>query len=162
MWDNKTKGIAQLYRRYSGMADPAYRDLLHRITGARSSTAAHLCGAHFEALMPALEAAAHLAEVNGMAVGKRPKKILDWYYWRKRYRAPGMATYAQLHLIAEQWALLRAYLPESERCDQYLFGIAKHATGTPFEAIHQLHSSDASLLIDALKDRLRYAIRRAG
>ena len=160
MWDNKSKGLVQIYRRYSGMTDVAYRDLLHRITGARSSTAPHLCGAHFEALMPALEAAAHLAEVNGMAVGKRPAKIEDWYYWRHRYRAPGMATYAQLNLITRSWQQLAEYLPEHERCDAYLLGIARHATGSTFEAINQLHSSDAALLIDALKDRLRYALRR--
>lgn len=161
-WDNKSKGLVQLYRRYAGMPDPIYRERLHQCTGARSSRDAHLCGYHFEAFMPLMESAAHLAETNGMAVGKKPRKIQDWYYWRNRYRPPGLATYAQLHAITTSWEQLRPYLLESERSDQYLLGIIHHATGDSVPALHALHSHQASLVIDALKDRLRYATRRAG
>jgi hypothetical protein len=161
-WDNKSKGLVQIYRRYAGMPDPVYRDRLHQCTGARSSRDQHLCGAHFEAFMPLMESAAHLAETNGMAVGRKPRKIQDWYYWRNRYRAPGLATHAQLHAITDLWAQFIPYLPESERSDQYLMGIAIHATGSKIAALHSLRSHQAGLLIDALKDRMRYAIRRAG
>jgi len=142
------------------MGDAVYRDLLRRQTGATTSTAPHLCGYHFEAFMPIVEAAAHLAETNGLGVGKRPAKIRNWYYWRNRYRRPGTATYAQLHRITDDWARLRDCLPDSERTDAYLLGIARHATGADLESIADLLSCDAALLIEALKDRLRYAIRR--
>lgn len=161
-WDRKSKGLVQLYRRYAGMPDAVYRDILHRHTGATSSTDTHLCGYHFEAFMPLVEAAAHLAETNGMAVGKRPARIRDWYYWRNRYRRPGLATHAQLHRIHEDWSRLRSYLPESERTDAYLVGVARHATGAEYKALYDLQSCHAALLIEALKDRLRYATRRAG
>lgn len=161
-WTNRQKGILKSYQRYAGLADLDYRALLHQVTGATSSRDAHLTQFHFDALMPLLETRAHLAETNGLARGRRPSKLSDWYYWRERAPAKGKASRRELWKIGEIWALLKPYLPETERCDSYLLGIARHATNRQVTGLHDLAVSEAMSLIEALKDRLSHACRRAG
>lgn len=163
MWDNKSKGLVQIYRRYAGMEDGVYRAHLHRLTGATSSRDAHLTGFHFEAFMVFLEISAHLAHTNGTAVGPRPRRIRDWYYWRHRQRRPGMATWPQLHLIeTDLWPKLASLLPQFQRTPAYLLGIAHHATGHPVALLRDLTAAEAGWVIDALRDRLAYASRKTG
>ena len=92
MWTNRQKGIVKTYQRYAGLADPEYRALLHEQTGATSSRDAHLTQYHFDAFMPRLEIRAHLAETNGLAVGRKPAKLSNWYYWRDRSPERGKAS----------------------------------------------------------------------
>lgn len=160
-WSNAQKGIIKAYQRYAGMSDPDYRDLLHTYAAATSSRDAHLTQFHFDAIMPLVETRAHLAETNGRAVGRRPRKIADWYYWRHRYRRPGQASHAQLHRITtDLWPMLCDTLPEPRRSHAYLCGIASHAVGHEVSHLHDLSPSEAGYLIDALKDRLAHALRR--
>ena len=96
MWTNRQKGIIKTYQRYAGLADPEYRALLHEQTGATSSRDAHLTQYHFDAFMPRLEIRAHLAETNGLAVGRKPAKLSNWYYWRDRSPERGKASSREL------------------------------------------------------------------
>jgi hypothetical protein len=164
-WSNLQKGILKSYQRYAGLPDPEYRSLLHQHTGATSSRDAHLTQFHFDAFMPVIESAAHLAETNGLAVGRRPPKLSDWYYWRNRAPGRGMATSRELHRISSPdrtglWDLLIPSLPESQRTQAYLLGIASHAVGRQVDALHGLTAVEAGHLIEALRDRLRHALRR--
>jgi hypothetical protein len=167
-WTNLQKGILKSYQRYAGLADPDYRALLHQQTGATSSRDAHLTQYHFDALMPLLEIRAHLAETNGRAVGRKPPKLTDWYYWRNRSPERGKASSRELWKISNAqgsglWDLLTPYLPESERTEHYLRAIAAHACGLrKVEHLHELTVGQCGMLIEALKDRLSHAIRRAG
>ena len=77
-------GIVKMYQKYAGIPDQIYRRLLKEYTGCTSSTDARLTQQHFDDFMPVMELHAHLAHVNGRAVGKKPARIKDWYYWRKR------------------------------------------------------------------------------
>lgn len=160
-WSNAQKGIIKAYQRYAGMSDPDYRDLLHTYAAATSSRDAHLTQFHFDAIMPLVETRAHLAETNGLARGRRPSKLSNWYYWRNRAPGKGSASTRELWKIRELWDQLIPYLPESERCDSYLLAIASHATGRKVEHLHDLRVPEALSLIEALKDRLAHAIRRA-
>lgn len=167
MWTHKQKGIVKTYQRYAGMADLEYRALLHTQTGATSSRDAHLTQFHFDAFMPLMEIRAHLAEINGLAVGRRPAKLSNWYYWRNRSPARGKATSRELWKVTNAehrglWDLLTPYLPESERGHDYLCGIAAHACGLhKVEHLHELTVGQCGMLIEALKDRLQHALRRA-
>jgi hypothetical protein len=163
MWTNKQKGIVKTYQRYAGMADLEYRALLHEQTGAQSSRDAHLTQYHYDAFMPLLEIRAHLAETNGLAVGRRPSKLSNWYYWRDRSPAKGKATTREIWKVMQLWDLLTPLLPESERTHEYLCAIAAHACGRrKVEHLHELTIGQCSMLIEALKDRVAHALRRAG
>lgn len=167
-WTNRQKGIVKTYQRYAGMADPEYRALLHEQTGATSSRDAHLTQFHFDAFMPLLEIRAHLAETNGCTAGRRPAKLSNWYYWRERSPARGKASTREIWKVTNArgtglWDLLTPHLPESERTHQYLCAIAAHASGRKkVEHLHELTIGQCGMLIEALKDRLAHARRRAG
>jgi hypothetical protein len=162
MWTNLQKGIVKSYQRYAGMDDVTYRTLLHEATGATSSRDRHLTQFHFDAFMPTLEIRAHLADTNGVTVGRRPPKLTDWYHWRHRAPARGKANSRELYRIARLWETLSPCLPESQRTHDYLCGIAAHAVGHQVEHLHELTVAQAGSLIEALKDRLAHALRRAG
>lgn len=161
-WSNLQKGIVKSYQRYAGLSDPDYRAILHQQTGATSSRDTHLTQFHFDVVMPLLEIRAHLAETNGLARGRRPTKLTDWYYWRHRAPAKGKASTRELWKISGAWKALCPLLPETERGPDYLLGIARHATGRDVRDLHDLGLSEALSVIEALKDRLAHALRRAG
>lgn len=146
------------------MPDQVYRQRLRDYTGATSSTAEHLTGRAFEVFMPVLESAAHLAHINGTAHGQKPRKIQDWYYWRNRYRDAGMATHAQLYRIEKLYDQLCTILwPDqgdtaTDSTPPYLLEIAGQAAGRFVEKLSDLTKSEGRWLIEALKDRIRYAI----
>lgn len=163
-------GIVKMYANYAGLPDQLYRDLLHQYTGATSSTAPHLTQFHFDIFMPVLETYAHLAEVNGRAVGNRPARIRDWYYWRKRQPGEGMANSRQLHRIeAVLWPQLAPYLPPDHRAPRtpgespmwYVHEIAATATGRYIRSLSDLRIYEANMVIEALKDRIRWALKSA-
>jgi hypothetical protein len=163
MWTNRQKGIVKTYQRYAGLADPEYRALLHEQTGATSSRDAHLTQYHFDAFMPRLEIRAHLAETNGLAVGRKPAKLSNWYYWRDRSPERGKASSRELWKVTNLWDSLLHHLPETQRCHAYLCALAAHACGQrKVEHLHELTIGQCGMLIEALKDRLTHALRRAG
>jgi len=165
-WTNLQKGLVKSYQRYAGMDDVTYRALLHEQTGATSSRDSHLTQFHFDAFMPVLEISAHLAETNGLAIGRRPPKLTDWYHWRQRAPARGKATSREMWKITNAdrtgiWDLLMPSLPESQRTHAYLCGIAAHAVGHPVSHLPDLTVAAAGALIAALRDRLRHALSRS-
>lgn len=160
-WSNAQKACIKQYQRYAGMADADYRDLLHTYTGATSSRDAHLTQFHFDAVMPLIETRAHLAEANGLARGRRPAHLSNWYYWRNRAPGKGKASPRELWKIGQIWEQLCPHLPESERTHAYECAVASHATGRKIEHLHDLTIAEALSLIEALKDRLAHAVRRA-
>jgi len=52
---------------------------------------------------PTIQSTVLVTDVNGVAVGTRPRKITDWYYWRNRCPSLGGITSRQLHKIREHW-----------------------------------------------------------
>ena len=161
-WTNQQKGLIKSYQRYAGMSDPDYRDLLHTYAGATSSRDRHLTQFHFDVVMPLIETRAHLAETNGLTRGRKPSKLSNWYYWRNKAPGKGQASSRELWKIEQVWKMLTPLLPESERGHAYLCGIASHATGEKISHLHTLTVSQALAVIEALKDRLAHAMRRAG
>lgn len=106
--------------------------------------------------------------------GCESRRVYSWTrdYWRKRLPAAAMANSRQIWKLRQLWALLLDYLPEEERNEFYLAGIVAHCTPggvdpralleSPFVmAWHRVTSQQAHLSTEAIKDRLRYAVRDA-
>lgn len=153
--------IVQMYRRYGRLGDQEYRELLHQVTGCRSSRDESLTDHDFDRFMARLETRAHLAEANGVAEGSRPPRIRDWYYWRKRCPTSQRPSSRELYRIERGWEQLQPYLLEEQRTPEYLRGIAAHAVGHQVRLIADLSNRETLQVIDALHDRLAYAVRRA-
>jgi len=107
--------------------------------------------------------------------GCESRRVYSWTrdYWRRRLPAAAMANSRQIWKLRQIWTLLQDYLPEAERNDVYLAGIIAHCTpgGTDPKAIlepgnavawQRVTSQQAHLATEAVKDRIRYAIREAG
>ena len=155
-WSKPQKARVHAYRRYAGWSDDYYHERLADHTGCRSSTDRRLTQTDFEAFMPVLEVAAHLAHVNGAGKGNPPKRgHIDWHYWRERRPADGRASTRQCHAIWELVAKLA--LPDPL---PYLRGMLDQAHGgewPPSGHLTDLLAWQAGLLIEALKDRARHA-----
>lgn len=157
-------GLVKMYAKYAGLQDQEYRELLREITGRTTSTDPRLDQRDYDAFMPALEIRAHMAEANGRSVGKRPARIRDWYYWRKRSPKKGAISSRERWKIDKLWNTLLPYIGRDTLSSYpdphaYLMAIASHASGRTLEHIHDLKSWQALALIDALTDRIKYAIR---
>lgn len=154
-------GLVKMYQKYAGIPNQEYRELLRQYTGHTTSTAPQLTQYDFDVIMPVLEIRAHLAEANERAVGKKPSRIRDWYYWRHRCPKAGQITSREQYRILALWDDLKPHLAaEHHDSHEYLCGIAAHACGRRVAHIHELRSWQALALIEALKDRLKYAVQR--
>jgi len=160
-WTNAQKGRVAAYRRYAGWSDEYYHARLAEHTGCRSSTHRRLKNADYEAFMPVVETAAHLAHINGCAVGRLPVRgTIDWYYWRHRQPTDGRASSRHLHSV---WELLASITPRPADPLTYLRGILTQARGGDWPAsgcLSDLLAWQCGLLIEALKDRANHASRR--
>jgi len=155
-------GLVKMYQKYAGMSDQEYRDLLRQHTGQTSSTAGGLTQYDFDVFMAAIEVRAHLAETNQRAVGRRPGRIRNWYYWRNRCPKTGEITSREKHRIMVLWEQLCPFLHDATKDNHdYLAAMASHACGKKITHIHSMRSWQALALISALQDRLHYAMRSA-
>jgi len=160
-WSSSQKGVIHAYSRYAGLAPAEYRTLLREATGETSAASPHLTQYHFDVVMPLLEIAAHLAFLNGAAVGKRPRCIRDWYHWRNRHPHQDAADTRQLWLIGNRlWPQLCELLPNGDRHDRYLAGIASRACGRDIGSIADLRRGEAAVVIVALTRRFAQEQRR--
>lgn len=157
-WSARQKAVLGMYRRYSGMSDEEYREILYVETGQRSSTAPTLLQGHYDRVMPRFETRAYLAHVNGRGVGPVPSAIRDWWYWRQRAPRDHGITTRQHRMILALWHDLQALVGEAQRTDAYLAGIIEQAIGRHV-ALDQMAYSQAGDTIEALKDYVRRMAR---
>lgn len=168
-WSKKQKGIVKSYQRYAGIADADYRAMLYEYTGATSSTSRTITQFAFDVFMPILEARAHLVHVNGLGRGRLPVRGLDWHYWRNRTQKIGAVTSRELFKIDGLWEKLKPSLPSEQRAARtkkespwwYLHLIAAKACDHDVDNLADLTVREGQLIIEALKDRLKYALRKA-
>ena len=174
MWSNDTidqstgrripgqKSIVQMYRRAAAIPDQMYRDILWHACGVRTSTDPGLTQRDFDVVMAQLEARLWNAVDEGIVPVPAARRISQRQYWRNRLsrQESGGMNSRHAHRIQELWETLTPHLPGSERTDAYLCGIASRACGLRIEDRWTLKAWQAGLLIDALRDRLHYALRR--
>jgi hypothetical protein len=157
---NKEKGLIHRYKRAAGIPDAEYRSLLRRHSGAASAADAELHQAQYESIMAALETVYWERLDTGHA---RPDpRIRARRYWRDKIVPAGRINSRQYRTICNLWQLLSDYLPEADRCTQYFSGIVRRSTGRADLGASALTSHQAGCVIDALKDRLSYAISPKG
>lgn len=163
--DNKQKALVKKYQRFAELADCDYRALLVARAGVTSCTQLDQGG--LDKVMAALEAV--LWERVDAGHVPAPHGLLRTY-WRNRLTPRGGCNSRLRYTLDRWWKMLADYLPEDQRNEVYLAGIIKHAmnwTGPVAwfngERItwERLSAEAARLAVEAIKDRLRYAVKGA-
>jgi hypothetical protein len=162
MISNREKGLLHIYRQAAGLSEATYRNVLRQAAGVSSAADRRMNQAGFEAAMAELETML-FSRVDAGAVEDpigRSKHIFRRDYWRGRLPRRGHITSRQAMMIRTTWARLCEFLPQGECTEAYLHGILGKSVGREV-AIEALTAREAACLIDALRDRLAYAIRGA-
>ena len=158
-WQNKQKFLVHLYRSAAALDDQDYRELLHHVSGCRSAAHPALTQFHFDRFMAQLEGILWQRVQEGVVPAPDSRKIKDLWYWRHKLPATGRINSRQIHEIHDWWYKLSIYLPAEQRTPEYLHAIAKHATGRAIKSLSELSAHGAGLVIEAVKDRLRWALK---
>jgi hypothetical protein len=160
----KEKMLIHVYASAAQIPDPHYRQVLRQKTGKGSCADPAFSHADADRVLAALEATLFDRVRRGDVPDPRPRSrwIREEYHFRRRVDDPARINSRQAWAIRGLWEKLCPYLPESERTPQYMAGIVARATGRSDIGLHALSAADAGMVIDALRDRLAYAIRNPG
>ena len=150
------------YKKAAALQDPEYRQILKASTGKASSKL--FTESDFDRAMAAIEAVLFDRVAAGRV--RDPDWIQNPCHWRLRLPREGYANTRLIHALRERWSLLLDYLPDSERCDLYLAGIIRQATGRDVPGLVQdgriswtcIPAAAAGLSITAINDRLAHAV----
>ena len=162
MIDNRQKALLHIYKDAADLRDHTYRDLLQRHSGCRSAADKMFSQAGFEEAMAALETILFDRVARGIVpdpIANGHRHIRKATHWRDRLPARGYINSRQVHRITDLWQTLLSYLPPDKQTDAYFGRIITRATGKSDLGVGALTSHQAGMVINALKDRLTYAIR---
>ena len=163
MWNNKQKALVHIYVAAAKLENQDYRDLLYKATGCATAVHAGLTNFHFDKTMAALEAVLAYRVEEGLVPMPDTGRIRDLSYWRRKLPAPGGINSRQHHEIQDWWYKLQPYLAKEERTPQYLRATASKASGyRNLKSLCDLRANQACMVIEALKDRLRWALKKDG
>ena len=157
------KSIAHKYKALARLEEQEYRGLLiaaagPRSDGSRSAADKDLTQRAFDTFMAMIEYRLERNIQEGVC--PEPRGI-NLHYWRNRLPASGMSNSRDQHEIRDWWYKLQPYIEQAKRNPDYLHAIAAHACGLGHvDSITHLTSLQAGLTIEAVKDRLRWALRR--
>ena len=159
MWSRNQVIKVQIYRRAAGLAEVDYRHLLKTHTGAFSSKAKTLTQFDFDTFMPVLEM--KVEDHHRATETPLPKQIGKIRYWRTRCPRNGSINSRQRRKIFAIWEELKPHLAEQPADEMaYLAHIAQQACGYRIPSVWDMKAWQASLLIEALKDRLQHETTR--
>lgn len=158
-WNLKQKALVHIYKQAAHLPDQDYRHLLNEVSGATSAAFPGLTQYHFDHFMARLEGMLWRRVEEGEVEQPASGKIRDLHYWRERLPGTGQINSRQAHAIQQLFEQLLPYLSDDHRSSDYLLGMACKAARRRIVSLDQLAAWQASQLTDALKDRLRYAIR---
>jgi hypothetical protein len=190
MISSREKALLHVYPAAAGLDDVHRREIMQRNSGCVSAADREFTQEGFELTMAAYEAILWDRVERGEAVDPRKcracgrvlrrvaatigecpegcgrRSVCSWSttYWRSRIPSVGSANTRQLWKLRELWSLLQDYLPETDRSDAYLAAVIAHASGSPVRCpfiIETITTRQAHLAIEAIKDRLSYAVRTA-
>lgn len=168
MLKNGEYAVIHTYSRLAGLTRLEYEDVVERCSGRRSST--KITHAQCDRLLASLEAILFQRYDEGLVRADLVPKVarMKRYHYRDRLPKTGMINSRLRFHIERLWNLMIDYLPPEDRHDVYLAAIMHVASGVD---MHQIVGSDrkiiwssvptetARLTIEALKDRLKYAIQ---
>jgi hypothetical protein len=157
------KALIHIYKTAAALPDHQYRQILAENSGCRSAADERMSQSGWEKAMASLEGVLFDRVSRGLVPNPigRNRWIKTEFYWRNRLPRGGKINTRQHHTIRELWDQLTPYLPESCRTTAYFSGIVEQATKKGDLGVTALTSHESGLVIDALKDRLTYAIRNA-
>jgi len=161
MIEQRQKGLVHLYKNRAKLSEPTYRGILRSKAGVNSCADPSFSQSGFDAVMAAIETILfHRVDAGEISnpIGT-VRQIRDPYYWRNRLPKSRGINSRQLHRIEQLWAQLKEWLPDHHCSRDYLLGIAHKSTNRRIDGLNQLQKHEAAHLIDALTDRLAYAIR---
>ena len=160
MINNTQKALIHIYKATAKLDDPSYRNLLREYAGVSSAADRRFTQAGFERVMAALETVlferVHRGRIMNPLYGES-RYITKEFHWRGRLPAEGYINSRQICKIEDLWARLCASLPGDKQTLDYLAAIIRKATGEEHVGFGALTSTQASHLIDALRDRINYA-----
>jgi len=160
MLNRRQKFLLHHYARAAQIPEPIYRSTLRHTAGCSSAADPDFSQSGFERAMAALETSLF----QRADLGRCPdplgadRYITREYYWRNRLPRSGCINSRQAHRMRELWTRLQNYLPDEHRNLDYLGRIIRKATGRTEVGLTALTAPQAAALIDALTDRLSFAI----
>ena len=163
MIHNRQKMLIHIYKEAAELTEAYYRELLVRHAGYRSAAAKSFPQHGFDLVMAALETVLFDRVDQGIVpdpIGSN-RHIRSRDYWRGRLVQTGMINTRQLHQITALWNQLAPMIgfadPNAPNAMHYIMRIVCRSIGREIVGLESLSLSEASNLIDALKDRLSYA-----
>ena len=190
MIESSQKALLHVYPDLAGLAELERRQLLERAAGVVSSSDPRLDQEGFERAMASYEAVLWdrverkvVADPRACRKCGRPmrmvqagfgecpegcgrRKVYAWHprHWRNKLPQGHGANSRQIWKLRQVWGLLKDFLPEEQRTEDYLAAMIATATGQSLQVHgafpwHTLTSRQCHLAIEACKDRLSYAVR---
>ena len=157
-WSKRQKYLVHLYPQLAGLADVERRRVLSDATGQASAADPRLTQRDFDRVMAQYEALLDYRVQEGFVPAPPKSKIPNIRHWRNRLAGPGEMNTRLRHKMLGLWKRLIPFLPPEERNFRYLGRIASKACGQRDNEIWELKAWQAGLTIEALKDRLSYAL----
>jgi len=154
------KMFIHIYKGAARMSEPTYRNMLRASAGVASSADPRMTQSGFDLLMAALEAFLFSRVHEGLVpdpIGSN-KYIRSETHWRDKLPKAGYINSRQHHRIRMLWDHLKRYLPEAKHTDTYFGGIIAKCVGRSTQ-LYNLTNQEAGHVIDALRDRIGYAVR---
>lgn len=156
-WQPSQLKRLRTYQALANLSDTDLRLIVHEVSGQMHEESPKLTQYYFDRIMIRLEMRVADAVASGDATwpaGYQP------CYWRGKNK-PGRINDRQKREIKQLWSQLLPYLDADQRHVDYLHAIASHGCGRVIKDIWSCSGWQAGNVIDALKDRLRYAFRKA-
>ena len=163
MINPRQKMLLHIYKDAADLSDPTYRNILREAAGVSSAAEPAFNQAGFERAMSLLETSLFIAVHAGRVPNPigLSRHIRREFYWRKRLPGAGMITTRQAHAIRQKWNRLCEFLPDEKCTPQYFHGIVEKAIDRVEINLSGLTGKEAGFIIDALDDRLSYAVMHA-
>ena len=163
MITTREKKLLHIYAGAAHLSDQVYRSILREHSGCASSADRSFSHSDCDQVLAALETLLF----DRVARGEVPSPIgssawiRDEFYFRRRLAGPEKINARQIWIIEKLWSQLLEFLPVESRTVQYFAGIVHKATGKPDIGLSALTHSESSHVLDALRDRLSYAMRNS-
>lgn len=157
------KALFHIYKAAAALSDPDYRQILLASSGCSSAADPEFTHAAADRALATLETRLFERVDAGLVpdpIAQGHRWIRARFHFRHRLPRAGRINSRHLHLIQQLWEQLCQYLPAHQRSTAYFAGIVARATGRRDLGVSALSWHDAQNVIDALRDRLSYAVRR--
>jgi hypothetical protein len=159
-WTKQQKAIIHIYKAAARLPDMDYRALLKSVADVASASDATLTNWHFDQVMAKIEAVLDYRIFEGFVKAPDAGKIRNLTYWRDRLPKDGQATSRHIHELYDWWYKLQPYIQPEQRDVKYLKSIIANACRCGITGnLTELRSWQAGLAIEAVKDRLRWALK---